>query len=228
MVCDADDGAEDGLCGEVGGSEVGGGEGEELKGEDFRLHHEEARDGELDHGHPVVEGPGGEAWPAGSAGDEVDVEEEAGGKEEVGDCNGDGGAVETPVELPDEEVVHEDVQGGAEEEDIEGGGEEALGLEVSLAGFEGEVAGCADQDNAEVAACKDGNVFLGDDGAKDLFGGKPDDGYGNGAYEEEVHHPLHLETYKLLLAGTVGLGAKGVEAGDEPPVNGIACDVGGH
>ena len=228
MVCDADDGAEDGLCGEVGGSKVGGCESEELKGKDFRLHHEEAWDGELDHGHPVVEGSGGEARPAGSAGDEVDVEEETAGKEEVGDCDGDWGAGEAPVELPDEEVVHKDIQGGAEEEDVERGGEEALGLEVFLAGFKREVARCADQDNAEVAPCKDGNVFLGDNGAEDLFGGKPDDGDGNGAYEQEVHHPLQLEAYQLLLAGTVGLGAKGVEAGDEPPVNGIACDIGGH
>ena len=50
-----DDGGEDGLGGEMGGAEVGGGEGENFEGEAFRFNHEEAREGETDHGEPIAE-----------------------------------------------------------------------------------------------------------------------------------------------------------------------------
>ncbi len=95
----AGEGGKHGLRGEVRRAEVGGGQREDLEGEPFRFDHDEARDGEADHGSPVLEGAFREAVPAGSAVDEADVEEEDEREEVFGHDDGDGGADETPVEL---------------------------------------------------------------------------------------------------------------------------------
>lgn len=93
------EGREHGLCGEVRRAEVGGGEREDLEGEPFGFHHDETRDGESDHGAPVLEGASGEAVPAGSAVDEADVEEEGEREKVVSYDDGDWGADEAPFEL---------------------------------------------------------------------------------------------------------------------------------
>ena len=40
----------------MAGAEIGGGEGQDFEGEAFGFDHYEAREGEADHGKPVVEG----------------------------------------------------------------------------------------------------------------------------------------------------------------------------
>ena len=56
LECEACQCGEDGLCGQVAGAEIGGGECEDLEGKDFGFDHYEAGEGEADHGEPVVEG----------------------------------------------------------------------------------------------------------------------------------------------------------------------------
>lgn len=223
-------GGEHGLGGERGPAKVGGGEGEELKGEHLGLDHQEARERELDHGTPVLQRFPREAVPAGHSAfaEEADVDDEAEGEEVVGDGDGDGGADEAPLEFPDEEPVHQGVEGGADDEDVEGGGEEALGLEEAFSGFEGGVAGRAEEDDFEVEAGEGGDFGLGDDEPQDVVGEEPDYGDRDGDGPEEVGHALHLEADEFAVAGAVGLGAEGVEAGGETLVDGVAGDVGGH
>lgn len=44
------------MGGEIAGTEIGGGEGQDFEGEAFGFDHYEARDREADHGKPIVEG----------------------------------------------------------------------------------------------------------------------------------------------------------------------------
>jgi len=108
-------------------------ERQDLESEVLGQHHKQPRQGEPDHGTPVLECGAGEAAPAFAAADEVDVEEEADGKEGIRDCNGERGAAEAELEMPDEEPVEEGVEGGDDEEDVEGCGEDALGLDETFA-----------------------------------------------------------------------------------------------
>lgn len=87
------------MCSEVRGAEVRCRKGEDLEGEYFGFHHQEAGQGEPDHGTPILQSATSEAVPALSAGDEVDVEEEGDGEEGVGYGDGDRGAHEAPFEL---------------------------------------------------------------------------------------------------------------------------------
>ncbi len=99
-----------------GDAEVGGGEGEDFEGEYFRFDHHEAGKGEFDHRNPILEGLPREAVPAGHAlfTEEAHVDEKAKGEEIIGDGDCDGGPDEPPIEFPDEEPVHEGIEGGAE------------------------------------------------------------------------------------------------------------------
>ncbi len=56
LECEGCDCGEHRLRGEVGGAEIGGGEGQDFEGEAFGFDHYEAGEGETDHGRPVVEG----------------------------------------------------------------------------------------------------------------------------------------------------------------------------
>ena len=56
LECEACECREDGLGGQMAGTEIRGGEGQDFKGKDFCFNHDETGEGEADHGEPVVEG----------------------------------------------------------------------------------------------------------------------------------------------------------------------------
>ena len=55
LECDACECGEDRLRSEVGGAEIGGGEGQDFECEAFRFDHYEAGEGKAHHGEPIVE-----------------------------------------------------------------------------------------------------------------------------------------------------------------------------
>lgn len=84
------------------GAQVGGDEGEDFPGDEFRFNVEHARDGEAHHGLPILEERAGKEWvPAGRkmAGADFCVDKKKDGKEILGDGYGNWSAVESPVEF---------------------------------------------------------------------------------------------------------------------------------
>lgn len=163
------------LSSKILGAKASRHERHDFKSKPFRLNHDHARQRKLDHDPPVRQSSPTEAAPALRTINEFDVQEQEDGEEGLGDGYGGRGADEAPVQVPHEEPVDEDVDGGDNDEDPRRRLEQALRLREALPALEEDEAGDAEDHDAEVEAGETGRFGLGDDLAEDVLGVEPDD-----------------------------------------------------
>jgi hypothetical protein len=213
LVRDGSQGGEHALRGEILGAKPAGEECHDLEGKPLSLNHDHSRQGQTDHDPPVGQGTAAETPPALTAIDEAHVQEEQDGQECVRECDGDRCANEAQLKTPDEQPEQQGVERRRNEEDISSSPEEALGLREALPALEEDDAGDAEDHDAQVETSQAGRVRLGDDAEEDAGGEVPQHGDGDHEGEEEEGHALELDSDEVLVAGSVGLRAEGVEAG---------------
>lgn len=190
MERDARDGTQHALSRKRRGTQPTRRQRQDLKGQEFSEHHDEAGKRELDHGRPVLERFAVEAAPALVPVDESHVEEEH--EREYIFCYSDGNGCpdEAPFETPDEDVIHQCIERSANNQDIHIRAKQPLSLEISLPAFKGGVAWSAGDEDPEVETCETCGFFLGDDEREELCAEGPDDCYGDCDEPEEVQHSL--------------------------------------
>lgn len=134
---------DDGLRGDVGGGKVGRHKGEDFEGEVFSFDHDEAWEGELDHGPPVCESAFAKAAPTLTSCYEADIEEEKQWHEVVHNDNSDWGTskANSNGRVPHEGIVQEGVQWSTDQKNDRRGHKQTLCLGITLSAFKEGVSG---------------------------------------------------------------------------------------